>query len=173
MDLVNVKYNPRYRMNKGSLSQQILHLQQMVNNVKNPKKDNNFQITMYPVIEKLADILSKNYVNRIKYVDDDDINIFGYFLNGPKGDGSLYKATKNKYEQYTYDYCELGQSLRAIKDRIYHIGTQANLRKISDKYTDQSKTYDRLSEFVKDFKVTVDNTIDSWKNELSQFKKIS
>lgn len=166
-----IKYNPRWRINKGALSQLIYHLNIMAQNTKNNKNNNKFQIKMFPIINDICHQIINNYHFLLnKYLlDSDSKNIFPYFICGPLNNGTMFKPTTNKKEMRTYDYCELGITMRTIKDRLFHIKRVANNRINNDKYCNDIDIYNNLILFSSELQNTVEKYSILWKNKVSEF----
>ena len=177
-----IKYNPRFKMNQGALIQLLYHLKIMSDNILNKSDnmdnmDNMFKKEMFPIIKNICDTVIINYDNLLKktvgIVGDQNENtkkVFSYFICGPYYNGQQFKPTNNRNEMKTYDYCELGTTLCAIKDRLYHIGRVAKNRTYNKKYIVDKEIYNMLVNFSTEFKKNVDKYSIEWFNKITEYK---
>ena len=173
LDNTVIKYNPRYRVNCGTLSQLLFHLIVMSKEVSNINTNNIFQAELFPYIKKICNALVKEYRDHLELVavSEEQKRIFAYFICGSRFDGGMFKPTKNKAEMKTYDHCELGLTLRTMKDRLYHMGRMAEKRSQMKQYQSDRQTYLFLKGFASVMGDIVEKRAIQWKNLIASYRK--
>ena len=148
----------------------------MSENLVTLSEENKFKKVMYPIIKNISNNIIIYYDNIIKNTVSNNEHIkmiFAYFICGPHYNGLQFKPTNNNNEMKTYDYCELGITLCAIKDRLYHIGRVANVRANSTKYNKDKEIYLMLANFSTDFKKNVEKYSIEWLNKINKIKELT
>jgi hypothetical protein len=119
-----VTYDRNYQRSKGALGQIIASLKDMELRSQTPDLNNIYQIELYPHIRLMCSKIVDRYSDLVSKIDSSDYVIFGQYFNGVKNNGDL-RETRVRNEKKAYKYSQMKETLKSIKDRLYHITTNA------------------------------------------------
>jgi exonuclease VII small subunit len=162
-----VSYNQTFRRKKGALGQIVKSLEDMVARLNEPTND--YQKGLYPEIQSKCKHLVDRYNELVSNVNKDDYSLVGYYLNGPRNNGSR-RATRTRHEFKTYGTSEYKETLKSLNDRLRHIKNDCN-RKRRDENRDDRDSLERLVAFCDTYHEDVNRCLQEWDEFIVKFRE--
>ena len=165
ISLSHLKFNETYRVTRGSASQVVLGLQNMINKLCLP--NNNYQKSLYPQLTKMIkDIISKYELTFLSVTDSIELQVYGANLNGHRNDGSLYRSVNSGINSsLTYNYSQFGQLLKVLTSRFRFIVNRdsSTVKRYMDSI-EENTAYISLQKNSNDFLTFLNNISEEWTN---------
>jgi len=166
IDLSVVSYDRKFSRNRGTLSQIVKSLEDMISRLETPTND--YQKGLYPHIQGECKTLVEFYVNKINNVSKTDYETFGYYLNGPKNNGKR-KITTTPHEKKSYGVSEFKETLKSINDRLRHIKNNS-MTKLTEKDNLNIEPYRNMIIFCDEYHKLIDQKLAEWDKFIGQFR---
>jgi hypothetical protein len=118
ISLEHLSFNETFRVTRGSASQVVLGLRNMLQKLSNPEND--YQRSIYPHLVSSINKLVDEYQTTFLSVSDSvEKQVYGANLNGFRNDGSLYRSVNSGINRsLTYGYSQFGQLVRVLVNRL-------------------------------------------------------
>ena len=172
LELNNVSFSPLYSLNRGTLSQLILGLNNMRLKIdENTVEKNKMQTKIYPIISIMCKKIYDMYLESCKNIDSNDLRIYSYFLMGPFGNGTLRNPTSASNERKIYKYAELGTLFKAILSRLYHAHREVENRISNEKFFSDKTSYEHLKLFLETFNIYVTQLSITWRDSINKIRE--
>ena len=118
ISLDHLSFNETFRVTRGSASQVVLGLKNMLTKLSTPEND--YQRSIYPQLSTAINDIVETYKSSFLSVTEAvEKQVFGANLNGFRNDGSLYRSVNSGINRsLTYGYSQFGQLVRVLVSRL-------------------------------------------------------
>jgi hypothetical protein len=172
ISLVNLSFNESFRVTRGSASQVVLGLRNMLQKLSNPEND--YQRSIYPQLVTSINRLVDSYISTFLLVTDaTERQVFGANLNGFRNDGSLYRSVNSGINRsLTYGYSQFGQLVRVLVNRLKFIVKRDPQSVERYKNSESEMTaYKKLQQASDAYLSVVNEVMDSWSKTVDESRK--
>ena len=169
ISLDRLSFNDIFRVTRGSASQVVLGLRNMLQKLTTPEND--YQKSIYPQLTTSINTLVDNYVNTFLNVTDVfDKQVFGANLNGFRNDGSLYRSVNSGINRsLTYGYSQFGQLVRVLVNRLKFI-VKRDPKSVERYKTSENEmvSYQSLQQAAEKYLNVVTEVTDNWSKTVEE-----
>jgi hypothetical protein len=172
ISLEHLSFNETFRVTRGSASQVVLGLRNMLQKLSNP--ENEYQHAIYPqlvtAINKLVDTYTSSFLS---VTEPTEKQVFGANLNGFRNDGSLYRSVNSGINRsLTYGYSQFGQLVRVLVNRLRFV-VKRDPQSV-ERYKNSSSemtAYKNLQSAADAYLTVVNEVMDSWSKTVDESRK--
>ena len=172
ISLEHLSFNETFRVTRGSASQVVLGLRNMLQKLSNPEND--YQRAIYPQlvtsINKLVDTYTSTFLS---VTEPTERQVFGANLNGFRNDGSLYRSVNSGINRsLTYGYSQFGQLVRVLTNRLRFVVKRdpQSVERYKNSSSEMS-AYKNLQSAADAYLVVVTEVMDAWGKTVEESRK--
>lgn len=172
ISLEHLSFNETFRVTRGSASQVVLGLRNMLQKLSNPEND--YQKSIYPQLVTSINRLVDSYTSTFLTVTDaTERQVFGANLNGFRNDGSLYRSVNSGINRsLTYGYSQFGQLVRVLTNRLRFVVKRDPQSVERYKNSDSEMVaYKKLQQSADAYLTVVNEVMDSWSKTVDESRK--
>lgn len=172
ISLEHLSFNETFRVTRGSASQVVLGLRNMLQKLSNPEND--YQRSIYPQLVTSINRLVDSYTSTFLTVTDaTERQVYGANLNGFRNDGSLYRSVNSGINRsLTYGYSQFGQLVRVLTNRLRFVVKRDPQSVERYKNSDSEMVaYKKLQQAADAYLTVVNEVMDSWSKTVDESRK--
>lgn len=172
ISLEHLSFNETFRVTRGSASQVVLGLRNMLQKLSNPEND--YQRSIYPQLVESINRLVDSYTSTFLTVTDaTERQVFGANLNGFRNDGSLYRSVNSGINRsLTYGYSQFGQLVRVLTNRLRFVVKRDPQSVERYKNSDSEMVaYKKLQQAADAYLTVVNEVMESWSKTVDESRK--
>lgn len=172
ISLEHLSFNETFRVTRGSASQVVLGLRNMLQKLSNPEND--YQRSIYPQLVTSINRLVDSYTSTFLTVTDaTERQVYGANLNGFRNDDSLYRSVNSGINRsLTYGYSQFGQLVRVLTNRLRFVVKRDPQSVERYKNSDSEMVaYKKLQQAADAYLTVVNEVMDSWSKTVDESRK--
>ena len=172
ISLEHLSFNETFRVTRGSASQVVIGLRNMLQKLSNPEND--YQRSIYPQLSTSINRLVDTYTSTfLSVTDPTEKQVTGANLNGFRNDGSLYRSVNSGINRsLTYGYSQFGQLVRVLVNRLKFVVKRDPQSVERYKNSESEMTaYKKLQQSADVYLTVVNEVMDSWGKTVEESRK--
>ena len=172
ISLEHLSFNETFRVTRGSASQVVLGLRNMLQKLSNPEND--YQRSIYPqLVTSINRLVSEYQTKFLSVTEPVEKQVFGANLNGFRNDGSLYRSVNSGINRsLTYGYSQFGQLVRVLTNRLRFVVKRdpQSVERYKNSSSEMS-AYKNLQSSADAYLTVVNEVMDSWSKTVDESRK--
>jgi len=172
ISLEHLSFNETFRVTRGSASQVVLGLRNMLQKLSTP--ENEYQKSIYPQLSTSINRLVDTYTSTfLSVTEPTEKQVTGANLNGFRNDGSLYRSVNSGINRsLTYGYSQFGQLVRVLVNRLRFVVKRDPHSVERYKNSESEMTaYKKLQQAADAYLTIVNDVMDSWGKTVEESRK--
>lgn len=172
ISLEHLSFNETFRVTRGSASQVVLGLRNMLQKLSNPEND--YQRSIYPQLVTSINRLVDSYTSTfLSVTEPTEKQVTGANLNGFRNDGSLYRSVNSGINRsLTYGYSQFGQLVRVLTNRLKFVVKRdpQSVERYKNSESEMS-AYKKLQQAADGYLSVVNEVMDTWGKTVEEARK--
>ena len=172
ISLDHLSFNETFRVTRGSASQVVIGLRNMLQKLSTPEND--YQRSIYPQLSSAINRLVNEYTSTFLSVTEPvEKQVFGANLNGFRNDGSLYRSVNSGINRsLTYGYSQFGQLVRVLTNRLrFVVKRDPQSVERYKKSDNEMSAYKKLQQSADSYLNVVTEVTESWGKTVEEARK--
>ena len=172
ISLDHLSFNETFRVTRGSASQVVIGLRNMLQKLSTPEND--YQRSIYPQLSSAINRLVNEYTSTFLSVSEPvEKQVYGANLNGFRNDGSLYRSVNSGINRsLTYGYSQFGQLVRVLTNRLrFVVKRDPQSVERYKKSDNEMAAYKKLQQSADSYLNVVTEVTESWGKTVEEARK--